>query len=237
MRAHIIQGQMEPLQSYNHSGIQLVCGDCLHQTEWLSADVLVTDPPYGMNYSSGWQDRKIEGDENTEARDKMLSLWGDRPALVFGHWDQPKPIATKMLLTWDKSGYKFGKQFDWQGDPNWPGMGDLSLPWGPSTEEIYVLGSGFVGKRTGSVIRVQRVVGNTNHPNEKPVELMERLIMACPEEWVIADPFVGSGSTLRAAKNLLRKAIGVELDKSYYDVAVRRLAQEMLFTRRTNERF
>lgn len=117
------------------------------------------------------------------------------------------------MLTWDKG--------------DWPGMGDLNLPWGPSTEEIYVLGHGFQGKRSGSVVRTDRLSGTTRHPNEKPVALLVRLLNKCPSG-VVADPFMGSGSVLRATKDLSRQAIGVELDERYCEIAAKRCAQEVL---------
>lgn len=193
--------------------VTLYMGDCREVTAWLGASVLVTDPPYGMAYKSGWSGRGIEGDHDTTVRDAALALWGDRPALVFGRWDCPHPAAAKMALTWSKG--------------DWPGMGDLSLPWGPSTEEIYVLGTGFVGKRGGSVIHHDRLTGNTLHPNEKPVGLMIRLLRTCPDG-VIADPFAGSGATLEAAKQLGRKAIGVELDERHCATIAARLSQNVL---------
>lgn len=199
---------------YEDDHVTIYCGDCREVDAWLAADVLVTDPPYGMAYTSGWVARTIANDHDTATRDEALSLWGDKPALVFGRWDCPHPLRAKMALVWDKG--------------DWPGMGDLALPWGPSTEEIYVIGSGFVGKRSGSVIRADRLTGSTAHPNEKPKALMERLLAKCPPG-IIADPFMGSGSTLRAAKDLGRKAIGVELEERYCEVAARRMGQENLF--------
>lgn len=204
---------VEPYYQDDHVTIYH-CDSAQNSSLWGNADVLVTDPPYGMSYASGWNDRRIANDDSPQIRDDVLAMWVDRPALVFGRWSVPHPKDTKMCLTWDKG--------------DWPGMGDLALPWGPSTEEIYVLGSGFVGKRGSSVLRFDRLTGNIDHPNEKPVPLMRRLLSHCPAEWVVADPFMGSGATLRAAKDLGRKAIGVELDERYCELAASRCAQEVL---------
>jgi len=146
-----------------------------------------------------------------------LSAWGGRPALVFGTWRAPRPRATRTLLVWDTKGAL--------------GMGDLSIPWKPAHQEIYVLGHGFKGRRTSDVLSyppVQSMAANGRvHPNEKPVDLLQDLIGKCPPG-VIVDPFCGSGSTLRAAKNMGRKAIGVELDERYCEIAAERLGQEVL---------
>ena len=198
---------------YDEGGIVIYHGDCREMREWLAADVLVTDPPYGMRYESGWQARRIANDEDTTARDAAVAVWGDRPALVFGRWDCPRPAKARLVITWDKG--------------DWPGMGDLAPPWGPSTEEIYVLGAGFVGRRSGSVIRTDRMTGETLHPNQKPVPLLGRLIEKCPPG-VIADPFMGIGTTLRAAKDLGRNAIGIEIEERYCEIAAKRLSQQTL---------
>jgi site-specific DNA-methyltransferase (adenine-specific) len=200
---------------YSDDYVTIYHGDCREIGAWLSADVLVTDPPYGMAFIAGGgrPKRPIAGDGDTKARDSALMLWANKPALVFGRWDIPHPATARVCLTWDKG--------------DWPGMGDLALPWGPSTEEIYVLGTGFVGKRAGTVIRCNRIAGSQVHPSEKPLELFSRLISSCPPG-TIADPFMGSGTTLRAAKDLGRKAIGIELDERYCEIAAKRCAQEVL---------
>ena len=206
---------------YEDDAVTLYHGDCLERPEWWTgADVLVTDPPYGMAYQSGWvrdrTDRAIAGDDTTGVRDAALHAWGNRPALIFGTWRAERPRDARTLLIWDKG---------------LVGMGALDLPWGPSHEEIYVLGTGFVGKRGKSVLHIQGLTSTDperfGHPTPKPVPLMETLIAHCPPG-CIADPFAGSGSTLVAAKLLGRKAVGVELEEKYCEIAARRLSQGVL---------
>ena len=207
---------------YQDDFTTLYHGNCLEHTElWTGADVLVTDPPYGMAYESGWvrdrARRPIAGDKTIEARDMALEKWtGERPAIVFGKWNQPRPAATKQRLIWSKA-------------PD-PGMGDLTSPWGNSDEEIYIMGKGFHGKRGPNVLTYPKppVSNRPDHPTPKPVSLMEHLIERCPPG-VIADPFAGSGSTLRAAKNLGRKAIWFEIEEKYCAITAEQLAQEVLF--------
>jgi len=208
---------------YEDDLVTLYHGDCLEFTDWLAADVLVTDPPYGMGYESNFNrikgtpkvGRPVAGDGNLNARDDALALWGSKPALVFGRWDIPRPAATRHRLIWDKG--------------NSVGMGDLSIPWGHAEEEIYMLGAGFVGKRESNVIRAQMLMsGDKNrpdHPTPKPIGLMEVLITKCPPG-VIADPFAGSGATLIAARNLGRKTIAFELEERYCDLIAKRLGQQ-----------
>ena len=204
---------------YEDEFVELHLGDCRGIRGWTTADVLVTDPPYGMAYVSrrakDGPTKAIEGDKDTDARDAVLELWGDRPALVFGKWNVPRPDATRHRLVWDKQGG--------------PGMGDLNMPWGNGEEEIYVLGRGFVGKRETNVIRAQTLMSSDtrrpDHPTPKPVALMEALIAKCPPG-LIADPFAGSGATLIAARNLGRRAIGVEVEEKYCELIVSRLAQQ-----------
>lgn len=199
---------------YDAGGITIYHGD-IRELWPIEADVIVTDPPYGMDYESKAGER-VAGDRDTELRDWLLEQWGERPALVFGTWRRGRPLC-RALLVWDK------------GDS--PGMGDTSLPWGPSHEEIYVRGKGWRGRRRGSVIRVDGLPAASkdrpDHPTPKPVPLMRHLLERCPEG-VILDPCMGSGSTLVAAQELGRRAIGVELERRYCELAVERLGQQVL---------
>lgn len=213
---------------YQDDYVTLYHGDCLteHQ-EWLDAQVLVTDPPYGMDYkgfggragrSDGSKHARISGDGDTTIRDAALTAWGKRPAVVFGKWSIERPKTTRQVLIWDKS-------------ENGPGMGAVDLPWGPSFEEIYVLGKGFQGKRESSVYKVKpynsQDADRPNHPTPKPPGLMELLIAKCPAG-AIADPFAGSGPTLIAARNLRRQVVGVELSEAHCEEMAKRLSQDLL---------
>jgi len=213
---------------YEDDLVTLYHGDCIEVTEWVQADVLVTDPPYGMAFSSGWRKAeslgRIAGDQDSSLRDAALSVWGPtKPALVFGRWSIAAPVGERQRLIWSKGAT--------------PGMGDLSIPWGPSHEDIHLLGQGWDVKATGhgrasSVITTHSVRGGssgaenaTGHPTPKPVALMEALVERTPEG-VIADPFAGSGATLLAARNLGRSVIGVELEERYCEMIAKRLGQQ-----------
>lgn len=212
---------------YEDDAVTIYHGDCLALCDtWDIDGVMVTDPPYGMALRSSrggaFGDCRVAGDDDSAARDIVLAFWGDRPALVFGRWSVARPVHTRMVLTWDKGEHV--------------GMGDLSIPWKPNTEEVYVLGVGFSGHRGSSVLRHHAIAGTVgradqgtrHHPTEKPIGLMRELIGKCPPLAEVVDPFMGSGTTLRAAKDLGRKAIGIEVDERYCEIAAKRMAQEVL---------
>jgi site-specific DNA-methyltransferase (adenine-specific) len=73
-----------------------------------------------------------------------------------------------------------------------------------------------------------RLIDDRCHPTQKPIPLMKWCIGLANEPQTILDPFMGSGTTLRAAKDLGRKAIGIEIEEKYCEIAVKRLAQEVL---------
>ena len=211
---------------YSDEFVTLYHGDCREVDAWLEADVLVTDPPYGIAWQSGQMDggkapkvKSVAGDEDTAVRDAALSAWGNRPAAVFGSWRAPRPPGCRHRLIWHKAARK-------------PGFS--TAPWFPNDEEVYVLGSGFAGSPHGTVITTHEQrdgasgeVARIGHPTPKPLDLMAHIIERCPPG-TVADPFAGSGSTLVAAKRLGRKAIGVELDERYCEIAAKRLAQGVL---------
>lgn len=208
---------------YQDDSVTLYHGDCqdLPTHDYRAAAVMLTDPPYGIAYNSGSRRdtlaASIEGDKDTSLRDLVIEWREGRPCLVFGTWRIPRPDATRARLIWDTKGAL--------------GMGDLSIPWKPSDQEIYVLGSGFYGHRDSNVLTcapVQSMARNgRQHPHEKPVPLLVRLLDKCPRGMVL-DPFSGSGSTLVAAKQVGLPAVGVEIEERYCEIAAKRLAQGVL---------
>lgn len=216
--------------------VRLYLGDCREIDAWLSADVLVTDPPYGRGWQGGGGLRGgrrdggvrgkpahgIAGDRDTTVRDHALAAWGDRLAVAFGDPLIPVPARTVQALAYIK--------------PEDAGAKGARAGFRRDLEEIYLIGPWPVGAplRSSILATAARCVGSPTgmsgrygHPHAKPVDVMETLIAACPPG-VIADPFAGSGSTLVAARNLGRQAIGVEIDERYAEAAARRLAQAPL---------
>ena len=228
---------MKPYYEDDH--VTLYHGDCLELADlWTCADVLVTDPPYGIKAESkkgsyrgaGSQLRRaadISGDHSPAIRDAALALWGVGPRVVFGSWRVPRPEPVDHRLIWHKRGSVFGI---------------ANAAFISQDEEIYVTGSGF--RRSSppmrSVIATDEPRQGANgaaavigHPTPKPIALMTLLLDRCPPG-VIADPFAGSGSTGVAAKALGRRAILVELEERFCEIAARRLAQDVLdFTEAT----
>ena len=212
---------------YRDEWVTLYLGDCRKVAEWLAADILVTDPPYGIGWEPGNlkgtpHGEGIAGDDDAAARDGVLAAWGDRHAVVFGALRIAPPRGTRQVLVYEK-----------------PGDAGAAGSFGGfrrDTEGVYLVGPwprGY-GGRSSIITTGARVQGSPagsaaryGHPHAKPVDVMETLIAACPPG-VIADPFAGAGSTLIAARNLGRHAIGVEIYERYAERAAKRLAQGVL---------
>lgn len=196
-------------------GVELYLGDCRDVLPTLGkVDAVVTDPPYGVSFKSGWTGASIAGDGDLSVRDAALQMVEYDAAVVFGDADLPKPERTKATLIWHRPG---------------SGMGDLQFPWKPDYEAIFIIGSGFAGKTRGSsVITAPWDVfrGDAHHPHQKPAGLMRSLIEVCPGTLVL-DPFMGSGTTGVAAVKLGRRFIGIELDPGYFDIACRRISDAL----------
>ena len=210
---------------YADDRVKLYLGDCREVTEWLAADVLCTDPPYGigwrrsLNRAAGSRAHAgIVNDQDTSARDDVLAMWGDRPGVVFGSFYAPVPMQTKQWLVFAK-GADAGVVGSTTGFRRDVEPVFLTGPW-PKRAAAW---SSLIATAKGT----SATATATGHPHTKPQDVMERLILACPPG-VIADPFAGSGSTLIAARNLGRHAIGVEIEERYAEIIALRLAQDCL---------
>lgn len=200
--------------------VQLILGDCreiLPTLDRATIGAVVFDPPYGVEWNSGWTPTGsvIANDGDTVVRDHVLA-WANRLSIAcWSSWKYP-PAGAKARIVWDK------------GDS--VGMGDLSFPWRASTEDCYLFGE-WVGERRGGVLRASGHNfrnGGTSHPHEKPLDVLARIIETAPPG-IILDPTCGSGSTLLAARNMGRDAIGIEIDERWFKIAQQRCAQGNLF--------
>jgi DNA modification methylase len=225
---------------YSEGGIDIYHGDCREILPSIGmADLIVTDPPYGIGWAAtsrrkhGHEGfRMIVGDDGSVdvigvLKLSQAQLKEGRHMYVFGPFDLSELIVRPpATLIWDKCLF---------------GVGDLSIPWGPSYEPIQfavdarrqqktIRGKdGLAARmRRGSVIRIQRphASGASRHPSEKPVDLLRQLIESSSvfDERVL-DPFMGCGSTLVAAQLEGRRAIGIEIEERYCELAAKRVSQ------------
>lgn len=208
-----------PRPYYQDDAVVIYHADCREiLPELPKVDLVLTDPPYGMSFVSNYRAVKHMAIANDDALPlgliELAMSKAIRASYFFCRWDNlkqmPKP---KSVLVWVKN--------------NWS-MGDLKHEHGRQWEAccFYAGGGHEFTKRIPDVIMADRT-GNELHPTEKPLALMCRLI-ECNVGETILDPFMGSGTTLRAAKDLGRKAIGIELEEKYCEIAAKRMSQEVL---------
>lgn len=220
---------------YQDDAVTLYHGDCREIREWLEADVLVMDPPYGRSWRQGKMvgtaarpglcdgNDGIANDGDTSVRDAALELWGARPAIVFGDLMLAPPAGTKLVGVYRKP-------------PNAGARGAIAAVR-RDLEAIYFLGrwpSG-IGGRTSLFATGASNVGNPSgivaqsggHPNAKALDVCEQLVALCPPG-VIADPTAGAGAIVVASRNLGRRVIACELEERWCERIARRLAQDCL---------
>lgn len=195
------------------------CRDILPHLEQI--DLIITDPPYGINYvhnavnirnATKFQGVEVLGDDQPFDPAPLLQwkciLWGAN------HYASRLPGEGRWLV-WDKRAGSecYGKA-----------MSDIEIAWmsGPrKADRLYrQLWDGFLRDGERDQARV--------HPTQKPINLMKWCFSFDINAEITVDPYMGSGTTLRAAKDLGRKCIGIELAEKYCEIAVNRLMQEVL---------
>jgi DNA modification methylase len=222
----------KPIEQINTEQI-IIHGDsvkALQTLELKSYDLLLSDPPYGMDFKSGWNDKeKIANDKIEDTiqlfenvlRESVPLLKDDAHFYLFGNIEympEIKPIIEKYLnlkniLIWDRRVI---------------GMGDLKS-YGKSFDIVYFgYNKNFKelnGTRDRDVLQFNRVDPAKNiHPTEKPLDLLEYLIKkSTNENDKVLEPFAGGGSTLLACKNTNRKATGIEIEENYVNLIKSRI--------------
>lgn len=218
---------------YEQDGITIYHGDCRAIIPKVDASVVITDPPYG---TGGWR-RTVVGAGGNPSGSLIREDWDDglvdwigqiRAEAVLTFW--PAARTLYLLSAAKDAGLDKHRALYWR-KPDPKPMPAGRVQW--SVEPVWVLSrDGFVlyGGHDWvecSALHPERNAEHLGHPYQKPVRVM-RWLVAKTQGGVILDPFMGVGSTLRAAKDLGRQAIGIELDERYCEIAAKRLAQGVL---------
>jgi site-specific DNA-methyltransferase (adenine-specific) len=219
-----------PKPYYQDSHCTIYHGDCREILPQLEpVDLVLTDPPYLLpQLSGGGAFGNRDSLQNTRGfTDKGINydfLSGFSNWFVFCNFAQLEEllcVAKKMprrnLITMCKS------------NPV-PTVNNKYLPDVEYVVHGFNKNRLFGNYKHKSCFEIVSVGGKeTKHPNEKPIVFVKRLVVLGSKEGeTILDPFMGSGTTLRAAKDLNRKAIGIEIEEKYCEIAVERLRQEVL---------
>lgn len=243
---------------FDRDGITIYHGDALtvlHAMEPLSADCVLTDPPYssgtrreGAKGVRKAMNRTIEDDEwftsdclttdgfvwlmRGAALEWKRHLIPGGHALSFIDWRMALPLANAIesadlrklgMLVWDKTYFGMGHYFRNQYELILHFTNGRSRP--PYRRDV------------GNVLRRPPVKDGDN-PTQKPIPLLAELLsVVCPPGGLVLDGFMGSGSTLVAARNLGMRAVGVEIDERYCEIAAKRLEQQVLSAYSKPERF
>lgn len=216
--------------------IDLLLGDCLDRMREIpdgSVDLVLTDPPYGMDYQSNRRTatkkfRKIAQDSGLHWLDDFCFemhrvMRQDTASYVFCSWHNvdvfkqslERCFKVKNLLVWVKNNH---------------GSGDLRGAYAPKHELVFFVHKGRCLLRDGrrpDILDFAKVSGaKMVHPTEKPVDMLEQLVLdASDAGGIVLDPFMGSGTTGVACVNTGRNFIGIEMDKRYWGIAQRRVQE------------
>jgi len=202
---------------YEHDGITIYHGDCREILPGIQeVGLVLTDPPYGIRvgkqkwFSHQQNQADVYGDDESFDPRFLLQIGSKRILWGANHYAD-KLEASSSWLVWNKIGtMKRGI------------ISDCELAWSDIGGPARMFTHQWIGYFKAS----ER--GERYHPTQKPVALMTWCIMLSRTTGIVLDPFMGSGTTLVAAKELRREAIGIEVEERYCEVAAKRLEQEIL---------
>ena len=215
---------------YERAGIQIWLGDCRKILPTLTADALVTDPPYGIGWSRAtWNDRPQDYPELirwlvAEAQ-RGVSGWCFvfQAMLNVGRFHEWFPDGWRLFAACKNFSQvrPTAVWFGWDPVVFWNNGTDNKPKSGPNTQLVNR------DYHVGNVAGLLSV--KADHPSPRPLDTMRHLVaLAAAEGQTIIDPFMGSGTTLRAAMDLGRRAIGIEIEERYCEIAANRLRQDVL---------
>ncbi|MGH2660717.1 MAG: DNA modification methylase [Actinomycetota bacterium] len=208
-----------------------------HVLEGGRADMLLTDPPYGVQYTGKTRRALRIANDDREAITSLLrasfgaadavlrpgaAIYICHPAgassVVFASAFLEVGWELRQSLVWVKDVMVLGHgDFHYRHEPILYGCKPGAGRWGRGHQGWYG------GNAETSVLEFPRPRASREHPTAKPVELVRRLLQnSSMKDDLILDPFLGSGTTLIAAEELARRCVGIEIDRAYVDVAVAR---------------
>lgn len=218
---------------YSRGGLTIFHADCrtvLPTFADESFDFVLTDPPYLVNYRGRWDSKRtpIAGDDRDDwLRPTFAELWRvlkpDTFCVSFYGW----PASDRFVGVWKDLGFRPVSHLAFV--KNVWGLGRFTRG---KHETAFLLAKGRPPKPATGIADVIPWVRERNaaHPNQKPVHTLTPLLKTfAPAGGVVLDPFMGSGSTLRAAKDLGLRAVGIEIEERYCRHAAERLNQDGLF--------
>ena len=210
--------------------------DCLDGMKRIpdgSVDLIVTDPPYLINYSRHVKGHRFENKILNDNNPELISKYIKECYRILKNNSAMYMFASHKTVDFFKqeledTGFNVKNMIIW--DKQRQGMGDTSTVFGFQYELIFFVSKGqpkIRGKRLSDIWSFPKVVGrNQVHQNQKPIELIERCVTKHSNEGdVVFDGFLGSGTTAIACLNTNRNFIGFELDKGYFDIATKRIEE------------
>jgi site-specific DNA-methyltransferase (adenine-specific) len=228
-----VYGQKKMKPYYQHKSITIYHGDCKEVIPILDkVDCVITDPPYDEKTHKGarYGFRKTSSEitfnplSDVQTTAGMLLSITRRWAIVFCSLEMFGEYKAAAGDGWVRSGFwrRINGVPQFSGDrPGQPGEGVAIMH---STENKKRWNSH--GKHAYWAYPIEQT--NRCHQTQKPIKLMQEIVLDFTDKGeTILDPFMGSGTTLVAAKNLNRKAMGIEIEESYCEIAAKRLLQEV----------